>query len=324
VQRPCRLQRHASVEEKSTVQLSSNVRGAIFMSISMAGFTANDALTKAVMDNMSMAQVMLLRGLFATLLITLYAWSQNALRNPALALHPMVLLRAAGEMGATLCFLTALSHLPLANISAVLQALPLAVTMGAALFLAEPVGWRRWLAIGIGFLGVLVIVRPGADGFNEYTLLALLCVCFCAVRDIATRKVPAEIPSLFLSTMTAAMVTAAGAVLLVPYGGWEPTSVTDVSLLMLAAVLLLFGYQFIIVAMREGDISFIAPFRYTALLWAIVLGYLAFAEFPDTPTLIGAGIIVASGLYTLYRERIVSRQRPAAESTGEAMAPDGL
>lgn len=304
--------------------LSPNLRGALFMAVSMAGFTINDAITKMMVGEMNQGQVMLVRGAFATALIVSLAWYQGALRAPRQAIHPMVALRSVCELLATVCFLTALAHMPLANVSAVLQALPLAVTMGAALFMGETVGWRRWIAIALGFAGVLVIVRPGFEGFNAYSILALICVAFCAVRDLATKSMPPEVPSLLVSTVTAGIVTVAGAALVVPMGGWTPMTAEQTGLLAAAAVLLLFGYQFIIMAMRVGDVSFVAPFRYTALLWAILLGHLAFGDVPDAAMIAGSTIVVGSGLYTLYRERIVGRRKPAAESTGPAMAPDGL
>lgn len=303
--------------------LSPNLRGALFMAISMAGFTVNDALTKLSSETVNMGQVMLIRGLFATALVGLIAWHRGALSQIGHALHPMVAIRVAGEALATICFLVALSHLPIANVSAVLQALPLAVTMGAAILLGEPVGWRRWLSIAGGFAGVLIIVRPGFEGFSVYSLWALACVFFCAIRDIATKRVPQEIPTFLISTATAACVTVTGAILVVPMGGWSPVPSGTVAMLALAAVLLVVGYQFIIMAMRLGDISFIAPFRYTALLWSIALGYLVFADMPDLAMIVGSVVIVGSGLYMLYRERVVGR-RPAAESTSPAMGPDGL
>ncbi len=188
----------------------------------------------------------------------------------------------------------------------------------------ETVGWRRWLAIAAGFAGVTIIVRPGFEGFSAYSLLALLCVVFCAIRDLATRKIPTDIPTLLVSTMTASAVAASGALLIVPLGGWTPMTSGEVGALACAAMLLLVGYQFIILAMRSGDISFIAPFRYTALLWAILLGYLVFGDVPDKAMIAGAAIVVGSGLYALYRERVVGRTRPAAESTAPAMAPEGM
>lgn len=300
------------------------MRGALFMAVSMAGFAVNDAITKTASEAMNMGQVMFVRGVFATLFIGVVAWQRGALAVPRVALQFHVVLRVLGEIGATVAFLVALAHLPLAIVSSVLQALPLAVTMGAALVFDEPVGWRRWLAIAVGFLGVLIIVRPGFEGFNVYAVSALLCVAFCTVRDLATKRIPTEVPTMMVSTATAAAVAIVGLVLIQPMGGWSPLRTSETALLAGAALLLVFGYQFIILAMRIGDISFIAPFRYTALIWAIALGYFIFGDVPDTAMTVGASLVVGSGLYALYRERIVGRQRPAAQSTSPAMAPDGM
>jgi drug/metabolite transporter (DMT)-like permease len=294
------------------------------MAIAMAGFTANDTIVKLMSGSMNMGQVRLVRGLFATTLIAFLAWRRGALRNPSNALHPLMAIRILAEAGGTVTFLLALAHLPLANVSAVFQALPLAVTMGAALFFGEGVGWRRWLAIATGFAGVMIIVRPGFEGFSIYSLLVLACVACCAVRDLVTKRIPPVIPSLLVSTMTAFAVTVCGALTVGPMGGWTPMSVGDTALLSIAAMLVLVGYQFIIMAMRTGEISFIAPFRYTALLWAILLGYLVFADLPDRPMIAGALVVVGSGLYTLYRERIAGRRRPAAETVRPVAAPEGV
>lgn len=294
------------------------------MTVSMAGFTINDAIAKAVSETMNMGQVMLVRGFFATIFVGLLAWQQGAFGPWRHTLNPMLLLRIAGEMAATVSFLVALANLPIANVSAVLQALPLGVTMGAALVFGERVGWRRWLAIGVGFAGVLIIVRPGFEGFSEYSLLALLCVLFCTVRDLATRRVPKEIPSSFLSFCTAVAVSACGAVLVGPMGGWSPLTTWNVGMLAAGASMLVVGYLGIIAAMRVGDISFIAPFRYTALLWALLLGFVIFADVPDAVMFIGATIVVGSGLYTLYREQVVGRRKIVAETTDASMSPDGI
>jgi drug/metabolite transporter (DMT)-like permease len=311
-------------EADLSLALSPNLHAALFMSISMAGFTLNDAVTKHASDAMNMGQVMLIRGAFATLFVAIIAWHRGVLRSPQFLLQPMVVLRVVCEMLATVFFLVALSRLPLATVSAVLQALPLAVTMGAALVYGEGVGWRRWLAIATGFAGVTIIVRPGMEGFSAHAVVALICVGFCAVRDLATRRIPADVPSLFVSTVTAATVTVGGAFLVGPMGGWSTPSPDVIALLAFAAALLLVGYQFIIKAMRAGDISFVAPFRYTALLWSIFLGFIVFGDVPDLPMIVGAAIIIFSGLYTLYRERVVGRSRAASESTGPDMVPDGL
>jgi drug/metabolite transporter (DMT)-like permease len=306
---------------KADVALSPNLRGSLLMAVAMAGFTMNDTITKAVSSEMNFGQVMLVRGLFAIALIAALAWHQRAVRPLRTLMVKPVALRVAGEVGGTVSFLAAIVHLPLANTAAIFQALPLAITLGAALIFGEPVGWRRWLAIIAGFIGVLIIVRPGVEGFNQFSLLALVSVIFCAVRDLATKRIPAPIPSLFITLLTTVTVTTAGAAILVPLGGWTPPSGRALGLLALAAVLLLIGYQCVIMALRSGDISAVAPFRYSALLWAMLLGYLVFGDVPDAMMVTGASIIVLSGLYAFYRER--QRARPvAADASG--LPPDGL
>jgi len=291
------------------------------MAIAMAGFTMNDSITKAVSSEMNFGQVMLVRGLFAIVLIGLLAFHQRALRPLRTLLVRPVALRVIGEVVGTVSFLAAIVHLPLANTTAIFQALPLVITLGAALLFGEPVGWRRWLAITAGFIGVLVIVRPGAEGFSQFSLLALVSVVFCAARDLATRQIPAQIPSLFITLLTTAVVTATGAAILFPLGGWTPPSGRALALLALAAVLLLIGYQCVIMALRTGDISAVAPFRYSALLWAMLLGDLVFGDRPDAMMLTGASIIVLSGLYAFYREHL--RHRPVAASSS-GLPPEGV
>jgi drug/metabolite transporter (DMT)-like permease len=289
----------------------------------MAAFTMNDAVTKIVTAEMNFGQVMLVRGCFAILLIGALVWRRKAFRPVRALFIPPVALRVAGEVGGTISFLTAITHLPLANASAIFQVQPLAVTLGAALFLAEPVGWRRWLAIAAGFIGVLIIVRPGIEGFNVFALASLASVIFSAARDLATKRIPHEIPSLFITLLTTITVTSAGAAMLVPLGGWSPMTERSVALLALAAVLLLTGYQCVIMSMRAGDISAVAPFRYTALIWAMMLGYLIFGDVPDLWMTIGACVIVASGLYAFYRERVRDRRhRVATEMSG--LPPEGV
>lgn len=297
--------------------LSPNVRSCIFMMLAMASFTVNDSITKYLSESMNTGQIMLLRGLLATTVILLIARQRKALIPVGRALHPMILLRAFGEMGATVIYLIALAHLPLAFTSAVFQSVPLAVTMCAALFLKEAVGWRRWLAITIGFIGVLIIVRPGTDGINPYALMLLVGVGFTACRDLATRRVPDVIPTLMISALTSSAITLTGAGLVVPMGGWSPIGWGEIGLLVIASLLLLIGYHFIILAMREGEISFVSPFRYTSLLWSILLGIVIFGDVPGPATILGSIIVVSSGIYTLYRESVVARRGRAASSAAK-------
>ena len=287
--------------------LSPNLRGALFMAVSMAGFTINDTFVKLASAELNAGQIMFVRGLMATFMLWDLCWRTGALRPPRMLLNKAVFGRSAFEMLATVTFLTGLAHMPIGNASAILQALPLAVTMGAALFLGEPVGWRRWAAILAGFIGVIIIVRPGAEGFNAWALLILACVVFAAARDLVTKSAPSEIRSSFLSMSTAMLITLAGLILIVPFGGWVPLSLKSFTWLAAASFFILFGYQYIIQSMRTGEVGFIAPFRYTSLLWAIGLGFLVFGDVPDTWMIVGSMIVVASGVYTFHRERIRAR-----------------
>lgn len=294
------------------------------MVVAMIGFTINDAITKLMSESMNLAQVMLVRGIFASTIIILISWRSGAFTQARFLLQPLVVLRAVSEVAATVTFLMALSQLPIANVSAILQALPLAVTMGAALAFGQTVGWRRWIAICAGFIGVVITVRPGYEGFSSYSLYALASVCCCTVRDLATTKLPETIPTLLVSTVTSVTVMVTGALLIDPMGGWTPVEPGNLALMALGAMLLLLGYQFIIMAMRVGEVSFISPFRYTSLLSSILLGIIIFSELPDMTMILGATIIVASGLYTLYRERTVGPYDTAARSAGPSMGPDGI
>jgi len=282
---------------------SDNVRGAVFMAVCMAFFVLNDTVMKLAADQFSLFQAMFLRGLAATTMIGLMAWYQNAFSYSISHKDRRILIvRIIGEIGATLTFLNALFNMPLANATAILQALPLVVTLAAALFLRETVGWRRYLAIIIGFSGVLIIVRPGAEGFNIFSVSAIAAVLFVTLRDLATRQLSAGIPSVLVTFLASFMVMATGAVLS-PVMEWKPVEISGLFLLFIAAVFIIFGYLFSVMAMRVGEISFVSPFRYTILIWAIILGYVVFGDIPDDWTIFGTTIIVATGMFTFYRER---------------------
>ena len=175
--------------------------------------------------------------------------------------------------------------------------------MAAALFLAEPVGWRRWNAIGVGFVGVMIIVRPGLEGFSIYSLSALFAIACITLRDIATRRLSSEAPSLFVALITAIAITGLGAVM-VPSISWVQPTGSMWLVITGASVAIIFGYLFSIMTMRVGEIGFVAPFRYTAMVWAILMGILIFGEWPDAYTITGTAVIVITGLYSFHRERL--------------------
>lgn len=283
--------------------MSPNVLGALLMMASMFSFTVNDAFIKATQGALPLAQLLTLRGLLATTLFFGLALALGGLRfSMGRQAWVLVLLRCATEIGAAFFFLTALLNLPFANVTAVLQAMPLAVTLGAYLVFKEPVGWRRLSAIAVGFAGMLLIVRPGSDGFSAWSLYALVAVFFVTARDLITRKLPKETPSLTVAFCTSVAVTMFfGAMTLTQ--DWVPVTGDLWLLICGSAVFVIGGYLFSIQTMRVGEVSFVAPFRYTSLLWATLLGLVVFGEWPDTLTFFGAGIIITAGLFTFYRER---------------------
>lgn len=284
------------------MKLSDNYRGALFLSLAMAVFIVNDALVKSVTDEMSVAQIMLVRGVMTTILVFLIARHLHALPTRRMLTNKVMLLRVGFEIGATLTYITALGRIPFANASSILQSLPLAVTLGAALFLGEPVGWRRWAAIIVGFVGVLIILKPGPAGFVPDALFAVVAVFFTAGRDLVTRRIDPTIPSISVTLFTTCVITTLGGILIVPMGGWQPVDTGALARLALASVAVLAGYQCIISAMRTGEISFVAPFRYTSLIWALGIGILFFGEIPDHWMILGVALVILSGLYTFYRE----------------------
>lgn len=287
--------------------LTDNTRGAILMMLSMASFTFNDACMKSLAGEVPFFQAVFLRGMATLPLLLILARATGGLefRFPRRD-WGRVLLRSVAETAAAYFFITALFNMPIANATAILQALPLSVTLAGAVFLGEAVGWRRWVAIAVGFFGVVLIVRPGAEGFTVYSIYALLTVVAVTIRDLASRKLSSKVPSLSAAIVGAAMVTVfmgAGSTTEV----WVMPTARGGLLLAGASVFIIGGYVFSIMTMRVGEIGAVTPFRYTSLVWALILGLIVFGDWPDGLTLIGAGIVVATGIYTLYRERARAR-----------------
>ncbi len=273
---------------------------------SMAAFTVNDTLVKVALQELPLFQLVAIRGFLATVLVYGLARHLGAL-HLSFPRHDKLLVafRCIAELSATFFFLTALKHMPLANVTAVLQALPLTVTLGAVLLYSEQIGWRRIMAIAIGFSGMLLIVRPGPDGFSVYSAYALAAVASVTARDLITRRMSPKVPSLVVTLATSFSITLTAGIVSI-FEGWTPVSGGAGTLVATAAVFVLMGYLFSVMVMREGEVGFIAPFRYSSLLWALGLGLLVFDEWPDGITLFGAALVVAAGVFTLFRER--SRQ----------------
>jgi len=284
------------------------------MNIAMLAFTLNDTCMKLVTQSLPLYQAITLRGVLTTAALLLVAAGQGVrLTGLGRGDWQVIGLRTLAEVAATVTFLTALLHMPLANLSAIMQSLPLLVTLGAALVFGERLGWRRLTAIALGLVGVLLIIRPGTAGFDRWSVLGLLSVAAVVVRDLSTRKLSRAVPSTLVAIWASVAVTGLGMAGLA-FEGWQPMGWAEAALILGASVHLIIGYLTVVMVMRVGDIGLVAPFRYMALLWAIALGWALFGTFPDRLTLIGAAIVVVAGLFTLLRERALHAPRRAGDS----------
>ncbi len=291
--------------------LSDNIRAALLIMTSMTAFTVNDALMKLAAPNLPFFQQIFIRGCMISVgLFALAALWGHLSYRPSRRDRGLTLLRTLAEAVGTVFFLTALFSMPIANLSAILQALPLTVTLAAAVFLGEAVGWRRIAAIVVGFIGVAIIIRPGMEGFTIFSVYGVAAVVAVTLRDLAARRLSPTIPSSRVALSAAVGVTALAAIGSILMGEvWVMPNATELALLAGAALCLMAGYTSAVAGMRTGEIGFVAPFRYTSLLVALILGLVLFDEWPDALTMLGAGIVVATGLFTLYRERQVRRKR---------------
>ena len=280
-----------------------NLRGAALMVFAMFCFAVEDALIKLLAGAIPVGQVLSIICLGG--LIAFVGWSLakgDSLWQPAY-LDPKVLLRSFCDVAGSVMFVTSLTLIPLTTASAVIQATPLVVAMGAAVFLGQAVGWRRWLAILVGFIGVLIIIRPGTEGFVPATLLAVGGMLGLAARDLFTRGLTVQLSGPQLATHTFALVVPAGLLLTALRGQSFVMPDVDQSLILLGAIVIgMIAYLAIVAATRDGNAAIISSFRYSRMIFALVVGYLMFAEVPDVPTLIGAAVIITSGIYTLWRE----------------------
>ncbi|KQP18135.1 hypothetical protein ASF43_09865 [Pseudorhodoferax sp. Leaf267] len=279
----------------------------------MAGFVVNDALVKYVSQTLPSAQLIFMRGAMATLLVLGVACLLGAAAQLGKVLQPRVAVRACVDACATVIYLLSLFHLPLANATAINLAAPLFMVVFAVWFLKEQPGAARWAAVAVGFAGVLCVVQPRSDGFNAWALLCLGGTVLHATRDLMTRCIDPAIPSIVVTLATALAVTLlSGAMSLAQ--GWQPFGAAELALLAAAAVFLAIGYFLIIQCMRTGEVSLTAPFRYAALLFAVVLGYVVWGDVPNLWAWCGIALLVGSGLYVVHHERArtVARARAIA------------
>ena len=283
--------------------MSNNIRGALFMICSMMCFTVNDAIIKSLGGVLPVYQTLAVRGglvvLLLAILVVRSGWRVQELGRWDLMI---LALRALSEVGAAFFIVTALFNMELANMTAILQTLPLTIPLAAFLFLGEPLGWRRLSAIAMGFLGMLLIVKPGSDGFNVYSLFCLAAVVCVTVRDLTARSLGSKLSSQEMSLFAAFGVFLAAS-LAALFEPWVPITGPAWVALLGSSVAIFFGYIVSVMAIRTGDVSFTAQFRYVGLIAALILGYVFFSEWPDALALTGAGVIVGTGAFTLYRQR---------------------
>ena len=281
--------------------LTDNQRGALYMTASMAGFAVEDVFVKAAAQTLPLGQVLLTIGLTGMLVFAaMAARAGEALMPPAFLSRPM-LIRCGFEVTGRLFYGLAITLTALSTTSAILQATPLVVVAGAALVFGERVSLQRWLAVLVGFAGVLVILRPGSD-FSALSLLAVIGLLGFAGRDLATRAAPKGLSNRQLGMLGFAMLATAGAILLVVHGGAHAPSVLALAYLAGGTIFGMLGYHALTYAMRTGEVGAVTPFRYTRLIFAMVLAMLLFGERPDLATWIGAGLVVGSGIFALTRK----------------------
>jgi drug/metabolite transporter (DMT)-like permease len=285
---------------------SENIRGIVRMLAAMAVFVLNDTLIKLAAAHVPTGEAIFVRGVFTVGFCLMLIVASNLSWALPHSISPRVLVRSVLDIGATVLFMFALMHMPLADIFGMLQFIPLAITAAAALFLGAKVGWRRWLATLVGLVGVLIIVRPGMGAFNPFAILVVGSILCSVTRDLITRGVAQHVPSLVIAWSSATMVMLSS-LAFVPFETWHwPSALTTLTLAG-SAVALLAGQYWLIAAMRTGEIAVVAPFRYSLIVWAIISGYIVWGEIPDFASWIGIAIVSLAGLYTFLREQHLAR-----------------
>jgi drug/metabolite transporter (DMT)-like permease len=297
---------------KAAASIAANRRGVLAMIAAQLAFVCNDAFVKLATAAYPTGQVIAVRGLFAIATALLLVRAFGRFSDLKAIMNPLVLARGAVEALTALLFITALAQLPLANITAILQSASLMIVAMAAMLGIERVGWRRWLAVIVGFVGVLLIVRPAAEGFTLYSLVALASAFTVAARDLLTRSIQAKVPSTVVTFSTTVMVCLVGWAMGMGET-WVPLRPQETLYLVAAALFVATGNFAIVIAYRDADVSLVSGFRYTVLIFAIALGIAIWGDWPDILATSGAALIVGSGLYAMHRQRVRSRnEAPSA------------
>jgi len=277
------------------------------MTLSMGGFAVEDLFLKILSETVPVSQILIYVGISATVFLSVISVIKRipVLRNDIYS-NKLFIIRSFADMMGAVLIMTSISLMPLSTVSSILQALPLFIIFGAVLIFKESVGWRRWSAVSFGFIGVILILKPGLSSFNPSSLIVLLAVACLALRDLVTRKISKDIHSITVSLYAFILTTVGGIISLPFFGKFIILTITQWIVVLTITLFGCFSYFMLVLATRKGDISVISPFRYSRLIFALVLAILVLNERPDTLTLFGAAIIVASGYYTIWRERVLT------------------
>ena len=287
--------------------MSENFRGALIMMICMSAFVLNDAFVRLAGDSLPLAQILFIRGLITTVLLLAFAIYGGVFSLKVSKKDKWrIFFRSIAEALTAYFFLTAVMKMPFANVTAILQILPMTVTLAAAFVFKEKVGIIRISLILIGFFGVVLIINPSADGFNLYAVYALIAVVLITIRDLITRKLSNEVPTL-LPTVSASIGVLLFSVILLINTPLQPLNTQNSLFIFLAAFFIVFGYYTAVLVMRSGEISFISPFRYTAILFALILGFIFFDEKPDITAFVGIVIVMLAGIVLMMRNSSVQK-----------------
>lgn len=285
-----------------------NRRGILAMSGSVVVFIFNDALIKLATETMPPLQAIGLRGCFATLWCLLALLVRRELRHAHLLRNRWVAARGVLEALAAITYLIALAYIPFAIATAINMSTPLFLAALAVLLLGEVVGWRRWTAIAVGFVGVLMVIQPHPGEVNVWTWMVLFASFIGATRDVIARWVPPQVPTLVVSLSSAVTLAIVGCVW-ATLNGWQPMSLRGVLLVLGSSLLLAAGYQFLMISLRSGaEFSVIGSFRYASVLWALAIGYTLWGDVPNLLAVTGIAVVVGAGLYILHRERVTRRK----------------
>jgi drug/metabolite transporter (DMT)-like permease len=294
--------------------LSNNQRGIAAICGCMASYTVNDVLVKQLLLTYPVGEVIFVRGVMCSLLIGAVALAfgnAKALRAP---MSWMLASRSLCDGLSTAGFIAGLAHMKLANIAAVLQIAPLIITALSVVLYREVVGWRRWTAIGVGFAGALLVIKPIPSEFNIWAVVAAASAVAAAVREIQTRQVGRTVPVLVVAFWGAVAITLCGLAFLVNED-WRMFAGGELFQLFVAAIFVGIAIYLLALGFRDVDLSVVAPFRYTYLLTSALGGFLVFREVPDAWTVVGAVLIVGGGVYALHRESVRRRNLTAEAST---------